>query len=116
MMLCDTCFHANTCVNFCVGEGAYETTGCQYYDNAVHICDLLTAEKDGRLVVLPCKVETIMERYNALKFPTGDEAETYSTGYRNGHKNGQAELLEYLLGIDTGERNEAAEAALGAQK
>ena len=76
--------------------------------------ELAEADKDGRCIVLPCKVETLMERYNALKFPTGDEAETYSTGYRNGHKNGQAELLEYLLVIDTGERNEAAEAALKA--
>ena len=36
----------------------------------------------------------------------GDEAETYTAGYRNGHTNGQAELLERILGIDTGLRSE----------
>lgn len=32
----------------------------------------------------------------------GDGAETYTTGYRNGHTNGQIELLERILNIDTG--------------
>lgn len=32
----------------------------------------------------------------------GDGAETYTTGYRNGHMNGQIELLERILDIDTG--------------
>lgn len=77
------------------------------------IRELAEADKDGRCVVLPCKVEMLMERYDALKLPWYDDAETYSTGYRNGHKNGQAELIEYLLGIDTDIRTEDAEKALG---
>ena len=28
----------------------------------------------------------------------GDQAETYTTGYRNGHINGQVELLERKIG------------------
>lgn len=76
--------------------------------------ELAEADKDGRCVALPCKVETLVERYDALKLPTGDEAETYSMGYRSGHKNGQAELLEYLLGIDTGERSESEDGKLKA--
>ena len=32
----------------------------------------------------------------------GDEVETYTTGYRNGHTNGQIELSERILNIDTG--------------
>lgn len=27
----------------------------------------------------------------------GDSAETYTTGYRNGHRNGQIELIEWVL-------------------
>lgn len=78
--------------------------------------ELAEADRDGRLVELPCKVEMLMERYEALRLPGCDDAETYSTGYRNGHKNGQAELIEYLLGIDTDIRTDAAVKALEAQK
>ena len=43
--------------------------------------------------------------YDELKekqLSSGDQVETYTTGYRNGHTNGQVELLERILGIDTG--------------
>ena len=32
----------------------------------------------------------------------GDEGETYTTGYRNGHHNGQVELLRYILQVPDG--------------
>lgn len=74
--------------------------------------ELAKAKADGRLVVLPCKVGELMEKYRELTESEGaDEAETYTTGYRNGHRNGQTELLAYLLQIDTGCR-EAAEKAI----
>lgn len=37
---------------------------------------------------------------------SGDSVENYTTGYRNGHTNGQLELLERILTIDTGLRSE----------
>lgn len=33
---------------------------------------------------------------------SGDTAETYTTGYRYGHRNGQIELLQQILGIFDG--------------
>jgi hypothetical protein len=73
---------------------------------------ICAAERDKRVVVLPCKVEALKEKYEAIRLPDGDDYETYTTGYSRGHKNGQAELIEYLLQIDTGIRFEVAEAAI----
>jgi hypothetical protein len=81
----------------------------------VRLVEICEAERDGRLLVLPCKVEGLVDKYEELTKPIGDEAETYTTGYRNGHKNGQAELIAYLLQLDIGTRAEA-EAALDKQK
>ena len=36
----------------------------------------------------------------------GDEGETYTTGYCNGHHNGQVELLRYILQIPDGTSDE----------
>ena len=36
----------------------------------------------------------------------GDGAETYTTGYRNGHRNGQIELLRYILQVPDGTSEE----------
>ena len=47
------------------------------------------------------------EKYKSLKQLQrihGDCAENYTTGYRTGHRNGQIELIEKLLNIDTGDR------------
>lgn len=49
----------------------------------------------------------LLNFYNELKSEqrkSGDSAETYTTGYRIGHINGQIELLEWILNIDTGAR------------
>lgn len=86
----------------------------EYEDSGLspeEVQELAKAKADGRLVVLPCKVWELLQKYKELTEPQGDEAETYTTGYRNGHRNGQAELIAYLLQIDTGTR-EAAEKAL----
>ena len=86
---------------------AYEDTGL----TSEEVAELAKAKKDGRLLVLPCKVEQLKAQYDKLTEQMGDEAETYTTGYRNGHKNGQAEMIAYLLQLDIGTRAEA-EAAL----
>ena len=47
------------------------------------------------------------DKYKSLKQlqqESGDCAENYTNGYRTGHRNGQIELIEKLLNIDTGER------------
>jgi hypothetical protein len=38
----------------------------------------------------------------------GDEGETYTTGYRNGHHNGQIELLRYILQVPDGTSEDGA--------
>ena len=75
------------------------------------LIELAQAKAEGRLVVLPCKVGDLQEKYRELTKPEPDEAETYTTGYQNGIRNGQAELIAYLLQIDTGTK-EAAEKVL----
>lgn len=37
-----------------------------------------------------------------------DEPETYTTGYRNGHANGRAELIAWLLGIADGVESDSS--------
>lgn len=37
----------------------------------------------------------------------GDEAETYTSGYRSGHRNGQIELLRYILQLPDGTSEDA---------
>ena len=39
----------------------------------------------------------------------GDEGETYTTGYRNGHHNGQIELLRYILQVPDGTSEDTRE-------
>lgn len=79
--------------------------------------DLLAAEKDGRLVVLPCKVEQLRKMLDDLTSGSSvDAGETYTTGYRYGWKNGRAELLRYILGMSDGGTRDAAEAALRGEE
>lgn len=50
--------------------------------------------------------EDLRAKYQALVAEkdknSGDAAETYTTGYRYGHRNGQIELLQQILGICDG--------------
>ena len=79
--------------------------------------ELAEADKDGRLVVLPCKVEQLRKMLDDLTSGSSvDAGETYTTGYLYGWKNGRAELLRYILGMSDGGTREAAEAALEAMK
>ncbi len=70
---------------------------------------------EGRLVVLPCEVGEIIDKYNELTKPMAEAPENYTTGYKNGHRNGQAELIAYLFQIDTGACAEAEAALKEAQ-
>ena len=83
----------------------------------LRLCELAEAERDGRCVVLPCKVEHLQKMLDGLTSGSSvDAGETYTTGYLYGWKNGRAELLRYILGMPDGGTREAAEAALEAQK
>ena len=61
--LCDTCLYANNCQFIAKHKGG--AIGCSAYINTFGVSidrlrELVEAEKDGRLVVLPCKVgETV---------------------------------------------------------
>ncbi len=77
-------------------------------DRLQEICD---AERDNRCVVLPCKVSCLVSWMEEVEHLTGDDAENYTTGYRNGHNNGRASLIRFLLQISDG-TCEAAEQAL----
>lgn len=52
------------------------------------------------------ELEDLRAKYQALVAEkdknSGDTAETYTTGYRYGHRNGQIELLQQILGIFDG--------------
>lgn len=79
--------------------------------------ELAEADRDGRLVVLPCKVEHLQKMLDGLTSGSSvDAGETYTTGYLYGWKNGRAELLRYILGMSDGGTREAAEAALRGEE
>ena len=78
-------------------------------DDYVRLQELAKADKEGRVVVLPCKVdlEVLFERLSYECSDGADAEETYTTGYRCGHRNGQIELLQRILGKSDGTREEA---------
>lgn len=57
-------------------------------------------------VVPAVELEDLRAKYQVLVAEkdknSGDTAETYTTGYRYGHRNGQIELLQQILGIFDG--------------
>lgn len=75
--------------------------------------ELMMADREDRCVILKyTTVSDLRQQFtNLSSVYYGDDTETYTTGYRNGHRNGRVELLQYILGISDGAR-EAAEAAL----
>ena len=75
--------------------------------------ELAQADRDGRCVVLDdLTVADLQQMLTVLDCTRyGDGAETYTTGYRNGHRNGRIEILRHVLGINEGDSAEA-EAAL----
>lgn len=58
---------------------------------------------DVALVMDTTELEDLRVKYQALVAEkaknNGDTAETYTTGYRYGHRNGQIELLQQILDI-----------------
>jgi hypothetical protein len=58
---------------------------------------------DVALVMNTTELEDLRAKYQALVAEkdknSGDTAETYTTGYRYGHRNGQIELLQQILNI-----------------
>ena len=70
---------------------------------------------DVALVMDTTELEDLRAKYQALVAEkaknSGDTAETYTTGYRYGHRSGQIELLQQILGIFDGvsEQEEANE-------
>lgn len=51
--------------------------------------------------------EQLFYKYDELRNKTYDDVENYTTGYKYGHRNGQLELLEQILNIETGAKKEA---------
>ena len=77
------------------------------------LCELAQADKEGRCVVLDditvADLQQMLSVLDSTRY--GDDAETYTTGYRNGHRNGRIEILRHVLGIHEG-TSEYTEAAL----
>lgn len=75
--------------------------------------ELAQADKEGRCVVLDDITVADLQQMLSVLDSThyGDDAETYTTGYRNGHRNGRIEILRHVLGIHEG-TSEYIEAAL----
>lgn len=71
-------------------------------------CDWMAfIDKEPAADVVPAvELEDLRAKYQALVAEkdknSGDTAETYTTGYRYGHRNGQIELLQQILGIFDG--------------
>lgn len=54
------------------------------------------------------EVGTLKAMLSALESKCfGDGVENYTTGYRNGHRNGQIELLRYILRVPEGTSEDA---------
>lgn len=75
--------------------------------------ELAQADKEGRCVVLDDITVADLQQMLSVLDSThyGDDTETYTTGYRNGHRNGRIEILRHVLGIHEG-TSEYTEAAL----
>lgn len=109
----DTGLEPAVCANYKTFEDEAISKGVPFK----RIVALMEADRAGRLVVLPCKVdlEALFERLSYERSNGADAEETYTTGYRCGHRNGQIELLQRILGKSDGTREEA-EAALEAKR
>ncbi|SCH20302.1 Uncharacterised protein [uncultured Clostridium sp.] len=77
------------------------------------LCELAQADREGRCVVLEDITVSDLQQMLSILDSTcyGDGTETYTTGYRNGHRNGRIEILRHVLGIHEG-TSEDTEAAL----
>lgn len=78
-------------------DGDNEAADC--FRDCIDLLDSIPAAD----VVPAVELEDLRAKYQALVAEkdknSGDTAETYTTGYRYGHRNGQIELLQQILNI-----------------
>ena len=85
---------------------AYRATGL----SPERVAELAWVKSEGRLLALPCTVsdlEIMFEMVILAREP--DKRETYTSGYRSGHRNGRIELLRYILQRPDGASQEKGE-------
>ena len=79
--------------------------------------ELVEADREGRCVVMEdltiSDLQQMLIVLDATRY--GDGAETYTTGYRNGHRNGRIEILRHVLEIPDGDSSDT-ESALKARE
>ena len=84
----------------CVLDGDNEAA--DWFRDCIDLLDSIPAADVAPAVEL----EDLRAKYQTLIAEkaknSGDTAETYTTGYRYGHRNGQIELLQQILGICDG--------------
>ena len=84
----------------CILAGDNDEADC--FRGCIDLLDSIPAADVAPAVEL----EDLRAKYQALVAEkdknSGDTAETYTTGYRYGHRNGQIELLQQILGIFDG--------------
>ena len=88
---------------------ALELLEQEYGVSAARLRELAQADREGRCVVLDDLTVADLQQMLTVLDSTryGDGAETYTTGYRNGHRNGRIEILRHVLGIYEGTSAEA---------
>ena len=82
-----------------------------------HLREMMEADREGRCVVMEdltiSDLQQMLIVLDATRY--GDGAETYTTGYRNGHRNGRIEILRHVLEIPEGDSSDT-ESALKARE
>ncbi|WOO34932.1 hypothetical protein R2R35_14115 [Anaerocolumna sp. AGMB13020] len=61
-------------------------------------------EEEGFKTITDDLMKIYQELKKEIENPSEDKEENYTNGYHWGHRNGQIELIEKLLNIDTGGR------------
>ena len=92
-----------------VENGYLKSTARRYGISVARLRELAQADREGRCVVLDDLTVADLQQMLTVLDSTryGDGAETYTTGYRNGHRNGRIEILRHVLGIYEGTSAEA---------
>jgi hypothetical protein len=99
----DTGFEPEEVKQLNASDVSKEESSIKYYNEMRKYRDELKYYKDLE--------KQLIDKYNELKNKIdGDGVENYTNGYKYGHRNGQIELLEWILKIDTGCREEAEKA------
>ena len=92
-----------------VENGYLKSTARRYGISVARLRELAQADREGRCVVLDDLTVADLQQMLTVLDSTryGDGAEPYTTGYRNGHRNGRIEILRHVLGIYEGTSAEA---------